>query len=395
ELQRYNGRRIFFVDDNFTAVPRRSVELLEQMIRRGIHLKTWSAQARVDIAHSPELLDLMHRTNCSRVYIGFESANPKTLERFNKKQNVDDIRECVAALHKSRISVHGMFVLGADDDTPETLRETIRFTDKTKIDTVQFLALTPLPGTQTTRELQESGRIITRDWSLYDGHHVVFRPTGMTPYQLHKAIYKGMLSFYSWRNAFSYAARFDEVNAFLRILGRRLVRKADRNSSGFATWLKRREAWLSDWAERRGFEFDQGSVRQILVRFKSKLKGETAQGETHQLRISSANELKSRAMFITLNGFIDRKRAKLIKRRIKKLDDGDRSAFVLDFRNVEEITPDAVNYLARKISKLRTIRMKLIGTKGSLKEKLSTLPRTVPNFELLDSLDVLRNTLPV
>jgi len=394
ELERYKGRSVFFVDDNFTAAPKRTMELLTRMKERGIKLKNWSAQTRVDIAKHPELMKLMHETRCSRVYIGFESVNPKTLERLNKHQNVEDVSNAIQSLHRHQISVHGMFMLGADDDTPETIRETLRFANRMRIDTVQFLALTPLPGTDTAHELELAGRIFTHDWRLYDGHHVVYTPQNMSPEQLQRGILWGMLQFYSWRQALKFAFRFDSMNAALRILGSSLVRKAARTSRDFSSWLRNHQGAISEWASDYGFEFDPASTREHLVEYKHRL-GDSAREkyEILRLRISSAYEINSRTSFVGFDGHIDRRRARLIKRRIKKLT-RSRSTVVLDFGQVQNMTPEAGDYLARKLSRVkRHVRIKLIGIKDEFREKLTNATENVPAFEFFDSMDSLQRNL--
>ena len=43
----------------------------------------------------------------------------------------------------------------------------------------------PMPGTPTFRRWQAEGRILTTDWSKYDGKkHCVFRPARMSPEEL-------------------------------------------------------------------------------------------------------------------------------------------------------------------------------------------------------------------
>jgi radical SAM superfamily enzyme YgiQ (UPF0313 family)/anti-anti-sigma regulatory factor len=394
ELERYNGRRVFFVDDNFTAAPKRTFELLTRMKERGIRLKSWSAQTRVDIAKQPELMELMRETNCTRVYIGFESVNPKTLERFNKRQDVDDVRFAIETLHNHRVRVHGMFMLGADDDTPETIRETLRFANRMRIDTVQFLALTPLPGTKTAHELEMAGRIFTHDWRLYDGHHVVYKPMNMTPDQLQRGILWGMLQFYSWRQALKFAVRLDSLNAALRILGSGLVRKAARASGDFSAWLHSHQDQISDWARARGYEFDASQATERLVEYKRRIKDSALEKyETMRLKISTAYELKTRAAFVSLEGDIDRRRARLIKRRIKKLA-RSKSTVVLDFAQVQDITPEAGDYLARKLGRFkRSVRIKLIGAKDEFRDKLLGAAKNVPSFEFFDSVDSLQRNL--
>lgn len=188
---------IFFYDDNFIANTRRTKELLRGMLERGIKVK-WTAQATVRVVRDRELLELMRESGCLFLYLGLESINPRTLEIYRKEQTVQEIGEAVKILHEYGIRVHGMFVLGSDEDDVTTIRQTVRFARNLKIDTVQFLVLTPLPGTETFDELRQQGRILVEDWSKYTGHHVVFSPRNMTPYQLQKeGSIRSMRRFYS------------------------------------------------------------------------------------------------------------------------------------------------------------------------------------------------------
>jgi radical SAM superfamily enzyme YgiQ (UPF0313 family) len=143
----------------------------------------------------------MRDSNCVWVYIGFESVNPAALAEYNKKQTVDDIAESIRAFHAYGIPIHGMFVLGCDADTPETVEATVQFAIKQRIDTVQFMTITPFPGTEFYDNMAAEGRILSDDWSLYDGHHVVIQPKNMTPYELQMAAFRAMLRFYAPRRA--------------------------------------------------------------------------------------------------------------------------------------------------------------------------------------------------
>jgi radical SAM superfamily enzyme YgiQ (UPF0313 family) len=107
-------------------------------------------------------------------------------------------------LHDYGIKSHGMFVLGADDDDVQTVRDTVAFAIKNKIDTVMLNILTPLPGTQQFQEFDEASRIFDKRWELYDAHHVVFEPARMTPYELQIEVLRGYMRFYSLRTWLGY-----------------------------------------------------------------------------------------------------------------------------------------------------------------------------------------------
>lgn len=198
EIAQRQPKTMFYYDDNFTADRERTKTLLDTLLAKGL-TPDWSAQVRVDVAHDKELLQLMKRSNCYQVYVGFESVNPATLKEYNKRQSVDEIVESIRILHDYGIMTHGMFVFGAENDDAASLQSTLKFALKNSIDTVQFMILTPLPGTPYFKEMERDERLLTREWHLYDGQHVVYQPGKMSPYELQKETFKAMKRFYSLR----------------------------------------------------------------------------------------------------------------------------------------------------------------------------------------------------
>jgi radical SAM superfamily enzyme YgiQ (UPF0313 family) len=202
--QHYRGENVFFYDDNFVANRERTAELLRRLVAERVELY-WGAQVRADVIYADrktrewdrELLALMRDSGCYTVYVGYESVNPEALKAYNKQQDVQTIRDSIKAFHAYGIKIHGMFVLGSDADTVESIRATVDFAVNEGIDTVQFLVLTPVPGTAFFQRMEAQGRIISKDWSLYDGHHVVIRTMNLSPYELQVEAIRAMSRFYS------------------------------------------------------------------------------------------------------------------------------------------------------------------------------------------------------
>lgn len=228
---------IFFVDDNFAADKRRTKSLLRRIIAEGMTIE-WSAQVRTDIAKDDELLELMARAGCFMVYVGFESINPRTLSLYNKHQNLDDIVQCINKLHSASIHIHGMFVFGGDTDDIETIRSTEKFARRLNINSIQFMMLTPLPGTPVFDDLTEQGRIIHTDWAKYDAHHAVFEPKLMTAFELHTETLKAMARFYSCGAILKSLLRFDLFCTALGIYGKRSLGRLKTPSKEYLRELK-------------------------------------------------------------------------------------------------------------------------------------------------------------
>jgi len=192
------GRSFFFYDDNFGVHKKKAIETLEGIINKNLSGIGWSAQTRVETAKDAELVKLMSRVGCSRLLIGFESVNPRTLEFYNKGAQVEDTEIAVRTLHQYKVKVHGMFVLGSDEDDACTIEETVKFCQRLKIDSAQFSILFPIPGTRLFEDLDSQNRIFTKDWSLYDGLHVVFHPLRMTVSDLQSKVLDAYKRFYSF-----------------------------------------------------------------------------------------------------------------------------------------------------------------------------------------------------
>ncbi len=231
----------FFADDIFTANKKRVKELLGRMIRSGL-TTMWGAQVRTEAAEDPEMLGLMRDSNCFNVYVGFESINPRTLKLFNKKQDLAKIEGAIERFHSHNIKIHGMFVVGSDEDDLETLDATARFAKKHDIDSIQFMILTPCPGSTDWNTTYAKGDkyVISRDWSLYDGHHVVHQPRRLSPYELQIGAIKAMQKFYSWGGIAKRALKRDAYYAAIRYWGKKMIREwwKDDENRRHVNWLK-------------------------------------------------------------------------------------------------------------------------------------------------------------
>jgi anaerobic magnesium-protoporphyrin IX monomethyl ester cyclase len=240
EIKQNKAHRIFFYDDNMAADKKRLKILLRMMIDEGLAMP-WSAQVRTDVVRDHELLELMKRSGCNRVYLGLESVNQATLDHYHKSQSVEDIVQAIRRLHEYGIDSHGMFVLGADDDTRQTVHDTVSFALKHHIDTVMLNILTPLPGTPQFEQMEEQGRIFDRRWHLYDAHHVVFAPKQMTPYELQSEVLRGYMRFYSMRQWLKLLVTFRFTKLLFHGWGMWIIRswRKDARNKAFMATLKR------------------------------------------------------------------------------------------------------------------------------------------------------------
>ena len=202
----------FFVDDNITSNMRQAKEFFRALIPLGIR---WVSQASINAAHDEEFLDLIARSGCQGLLVGFESLDAATLQQMDKGFNTmrGGYEVALANLRRYHIRLYGTFVFGYDHDTAQTFADTLAFAQHHSLYMVAFNHLTPFPGTPLHERLAESGQLLYDAWwtdPRYRYNMVPFKPARMEPEELQRECLRARARFYSLQ---SIAARFmDPVN---------------------------------------------------------------------------------------------------------------------------------------------------------------------------------------
>lgn len=198
DIHTVGRKHVMFIDDNFAGDPSWTRQLLHAITPLGIR---WNAAVSMNIALDTELLDLMKRSGCEGLFIGFESVNAESLKGVHKGQNsIAKYEQAVRNIHERGMMVNASFVFGLDGDTPDTFQHTLDFILRNRIETVTSHIMTPYPGTVLYDRLKAEGRILTDDLSLYNTAHVVFQPKQMTAEQLYSGYLWMYRQIYSFRN---------------------------------------------------------------------------------------------------------------------------------------------------------------------------------------------------
>ncbi len=198
EAAALKGRPLILVDDNIMGEPSYARRLFDGLA--GLK-KTFLTQASTTMLKTPELITKAARAGCRALFVGLESISPQQLTKMGKQFNVvTKYRELVQRLHDNGIGIIGSFMFGMDGDEADVFERTAEFAEEAHIDIGQFSIITPLPGTKFYEQLEREGRIIERDWTKYDGTHVVFQPQGMSMDRLYAGLQWIYQRFYSWRS---------------------------------------------------------------------------------------------------------------------------------------------------------------------------------------------------
>ena len=195
--------------------------------------KIWSAAVSIDVTDDAALIRIMALAGCTGVFVGFESLTDENLADAKKKTpKASDYARRVRMLHENGIQVNGSFVLGFDRDRKDVFTRTAGWIEENRLECATFHILTPYPATPLFRQMEAAGRLLHRDWDLYDTAHAVFRPKHMTPEELERGynwIYERLFSHASiwrrrpadWQSVAPYVAMsylYKRSNRFWRML---------------------------------------------------------------------------------------------------------------------------------------------------------------------------------
>jgi len=205
DIRQHGARKALFLDLNLISDRDYAMRLFSALVPLNIK---WYGLSTVLLGDDDELLALAARSGCRGLLMGLESISPAALRQSRKGFNTPDrFKELVRKLHSYKIALQGCFVFGLDDDTPDIFQRTADFAVEARIDLPRFAVVTPFPNTGLYNRLQAEGRILTKNWELYDGQHVVFQPKQMTIAQLQNGIET------AWKKAYRFTSIARRISA--------------------------------------------------------------------------------------------------------------------------------------------------------------------------------------
>jgi radical SAM superfamily enzyme YgiQ (UPF0313 family) len=196
EYASFPGKVIIFWDDNLANDREYAKELFRAITP---HRKWWSSQASIQAGEDEEFLELAARSGCKQLFIGLESISQASMNEVHKGFNrVESYGRIIERIHAHGIAVQAGIVFGFDNDTETIFDETLDFLEAAGVQNATFNILTPYPGTLLYQRLEAEGRILTCDWSKYNGREdVVFQPRHMEPETLVEGYRSANRRFYS------------------------------------------------------------------------------------------------------------------------------------------------------------------------------------------------------
>jgi len=200
DIELHGKKKIIFVDLNLISDRSYALELFQAITPLKVN---WFGLATTTLANDKELLNACSKSGCKGLLMGLESIDAGVLKNMNKGFNrPKDYKQLVRRLHDKGIALQGCFVFGNDTESIDVFEKTAEFVVDAGIDLPRFAISTPFPGTELFRRLEKAGRLLHKNWELYDGQHCVFRPSKMSPEELEKGTELAWKTAYSLKNSY-------------------------------------------------------------------------------------------------------------------------------------------------------------------------------------------------
>jgi radical SAM superfamily enzyme YgiQ (UPF0313 family) len=214
EIARLPGHHLYFLDDHLFGDVRFASALFDGMRGMG---RLWQAAGTVNSVLKPGLLEKAVACGLRSLFVGFETLSEANLRAQHKVQNLHrDYAAAVRRLHDQGVMVNGSFVFGMDDDGPDVFDRTVEWAVGQGIETATFHILTPYPGTALYQRMEAEGRLIHRNWDLYDTRHVVHHTRGLSAEELEAGYWRAYREFYRWSAIWRGAGQKDTLRGRLR-----------------------------------------------------------------------------------------------------------------------------------------------------------------------------------
>jgi radical SAM superfamily enzyme YgiQ (UPF0313 family) len=218
EIDRLPGRHLYFLDDHLFGSPPFAAALFEGML--GMN-RLWQAAGTVKaVLEQPRVLEKAVACGLRSLFVGFETVNSDNLQEQRKFQNIGrDYASAVRRLHDLGVMVNGSFVFGMDHDGPDVFERTVEWAIEQGVETATFHILTPYPDTALHERMEADGRLLHREWELYDTRHVVFKPARLSQSELQTGYWHAYQDFYRWGSILRGAATKESLGGYLRHVG--------------------------------------------------------------------------------------------------------------------------------------------------------------------------------
>jgi len=190
----YGRKSIEFLDDTFTLVKSRAIEISNKIKKEGLDI-SWAASSRVD-TFSKDMAEAMHRAGAHTIYFGIESGTQKILDFIGKGITPEQSKISVKNAEEAGLHTFGSFIIGFPQESRSDVKKTLKFSKKVGVDFAQFTIATPYPGTRLWNVALKEKLLTTMNWRKFTTLDPILKLKCFTREQISKALELAYVKFY-------------------------------------------------------------------------------------------------------------------------------------------------------------------------------------------------------
>jgi len=203
KLVKEHGVGFFILADEEPTISRKKfIALCQELIDRdlGIH---WGINTRVsDILRDEDMLPFYRKAGLVHISLGTEAATQLQLDRFHKETTIAENKKAIRLIREAGIVAEAQFIIGLENETPETIEDTYRWALDWGADMVNWNMYTPWPFSDLFAELGD--KVEVRDFAKYNFVTPIMKPESMSRSDVLNGVMRNYKRFYMRKTFLSY-----------------------------------------------------------------------------------------------------------------------------------------------------------------------------------------------
>ena len=203
EIRSMTYREFYFTDDTVMLPGKKNRRFILSVMERTRELDvSIFLSSTMMMVHDPHFYRLLRRGNVSSMYtvFGFDRNSRLLLSAECPAEHWNYCVELVRMIEDAGIHFFASFGVGFDHQDKGVFERVLRFCEDARIDLAEFYIHTPFPGTPFGEAMEAQGRILHRDYHLWNTGNVVFRPRHFTERELLEGFFLLWREFYKHKD---------------------------------------------------------------------------------------------------------------------------------------------------------------------------------------------------
>ncbi len=200
EIKSLKYENVYLADDVFFFPKRKIIDYTKKLFKELIPLKKkYFVSSTLALNTDKKFLDLAAKAGIANFYctMNVDPVSIRAIQGSKKEQQF--LSDLVKSLEDRGIRFFGSFAIGRDWDDTSIAERVLELYVKANIHTSEFFLFTPYPGTKHWERLERQNRIIDKNWSHYNGAHVVATHPNMSVDQLNEQFLKVWKEFFAMK----------------------------------------------------------------------------------------------------------------------------------------------------------------------------------------------------